>query len=221
MAAQPDIKNPLRIANGLSVIGQKRTLRLLDWEGKIYDFKCQVIHRTGGTITVAVKHGIPRFVISSVLAILSSLACAEEFALKKAFGDDVSLSQSKTSASVEYCPDSTCARFELTGPDVLPYLHDFVYLYLFACGESTLSRDFKAKGGAPWLAAILDRGKKHCAETDTTELTRCTLDGMRKGVPIRFYAVRYDEGFRCVTPESLLRSPGVGKEHCTNEKSGH
>ena len=168
-----------------------------------------------GSATLMSKTNLLVPMVFGTLALFSMSAQGQPFPLKQVFGDSITLTQNTRGSVVEYCPDNTCDRFELSGKDSLPMLHDFVYLYLFAYGEYIYLKKFKSQKGAPYLAEIVARRKGPCTGTNEQQISECILSREIKGAPVRLFSVRYDEGQRCVVPEALLGVPAKGKASCT------
>jgi hypothetical protein len=149
------------------------------------------------------------------VVLLAPLAQAGPFALKDAFGHNVTLTQTSNVSIVEYCPDNTCDRFELRGADSLALLHDFVYLYLYLHGTYIYLEEFKAQGPNQRLASIIQRRKGSCGGVDERAIADCIVTRIARRSEVKYFFVRYDEGYRCIGRENLFGPPAPGKTRCT------
>jgi hypothetical protein len=142
-------------------------------------------------------------------------ASPAQWPLQEALGTDAKLHQSPRSSTVEYCPDNTCDSFEAKGADSLALLHDFAYLYLYAHGQYLYLAEFKATTGAPYVSAVASRYASSCPVTSSSGTVECVLKLLQGRLGITYAFVRYDEGHRCVVPESLLGVASTAKPKCT------
>jgi hypothetical protein len=106
---------------------------------------------------------------------------------------------------VEFCPDNTCDGFSAPGSVSVPTLEDFAYLYIYYFSSYNNLSEWRAEEGAKTAAErVLSKPEyAACKNKSLRESARCVLLDLSRTVDIKLLSIRYDEGKRNVTKQSI------------------